>query len=223
MVFLMFTFGNMGCILLYHHWISSEQTADSTDQTFAPQTTTSPTHTMNDARHARRPAVSSTILVKHLVANPTPNPSKMEYEETKPAAEEKSASSMQTEALAKDLKSVKIMPSAKESAASTAFTKSQQSGSGFAALGKKYEDEQSCWSKTARKNRDKGRKTWPTSNILQPPEFEGLNTEPLDVLPQVHDYLNSLCYQANISNYIRDHPFRIDPNYRLTPPLDFIR
>ncbi|KAL7925286.1 HAD-like domain-containing protein [Trichoderma austrokoningii] len=37
-------------------------------------------------------------------------------------------------------------------------------------------------------------------NILQLPEFEGLHTEPLDVLPQVHDYLNTLCYQANISN-----------------------
>lgn len=58
-------------------------------------------------------------------------------------------------------------------------------------------------------------------NILQLPEFEGLHTEPLDVLPQVHDYLNTLCYQANISSYIRDHPFKVDPNYTLTPPQDF--
>lgn len=57
-------------------------------------------------------------------------------------------------------------------------------------------------------------------NILQLPEFEGLNTEPLDVLPQVHDYLNTLCYQANISSYIRDRPFKINPNYTLTIPQD---
>jgi hypothetical protein len=57
-------------------------------------------------------------------------------------------------------------------------------------------------------------------NILQLPEFEGLNTEPLDVLPQVHDYLNTLCYQTNMSSYIRDRPFKIDANYKLTPPLD---
>ncbi|KAL7797488.1 HAD-like domain-containing protein [Trichoderma ceciliae] len=57
-------------------------------------------------------------------------------------------------------------------------------------------------------------------NILQLPEFEGLEKEPPDVLPQVHDYLNSLCYQANISSYIRDHPFKIDASYRLTPSLD---
>lgn len=54
-------------------------------------------------------------------------------------------------------------------------------------------------------------------NILQLPEFEGLANEPADVLPQVHDYLNTLCYQANISSYIRRHPFRIDANYRLPP------
>jgi hypothetical protein len=58
-------------------------------------------------------------------------------------------------------------------------------------------------------------------NILQLPEFEGLKTEPLDVLPQVHDYLNTLCYQANISSYIRDRPFQVNPNYTLTPPQDF--
>ncbi|GFP55198.1 uncharacterized FCP1 homology domain-containing protein C1271.03c [Trichoderma asperellum] len=57
-------------------------------------------------------------------------------------------------------------------------------------------------------------------NILQLPEFEGLNTEPLDVLPQVHDYLNTLCYQTNISSYIRDRPFKINPNYTLTPSQD---
>ncbi|KAL7913636.1 HAD-like domain-containing protein [Trichoderma velutinum] len=58
-------------------------------------------------------------------------------------------------------------------------------------------------------------------NILQLPEFEGLANEPPNVLPQVHDYLNTLCYQTNISSYIRDRPFRIDSNYRLPPPPDF--
>ncbi|KAL6911005.1 HAD-like domain-containing protein [Trichoderma evansii] len=58
-------------------------------------------------------------------------------------------------------------------------------------------------------------------NILQLPEFEGLNTEPLDVLPQVHDYLNTLCYQTNISSYIRDRPFKINPSYTLMPSQDF--
>ncbi|RFU79909.1 phospho phosphatase [Trichoderma arundinaceum] len=57
-------------------------------------------------------------------------------------------------------------------------------------------------------------------NILQLPEFEGLRDEPPDVLPQVHDYLNALCYQTNISGYIRDHPFKIDASYRLTPSQD---
>lgn len=57
-------------------------------------------------------------------------------------------------------------------------------------------------------------------NILQLPEFEGLNTEPLDVLPQVHDYLNTLCYQTNISSYIRDRPFEINPNYTIAPSQD---
>ncbi|KAH6606365.1 hypothetical protein Trco_005518 [Trichoderma cornu-damae] len=55
-------------------------------------------------------------------------------------------------------------------------------------------------------------------NILQLPEFEGPKAEPPDVLPQVHDYLNLLCHQANISSYIRHHPFKINANYRLTPP-----
>ncbi|KAL6798756.1 HAD-like domain-containing protein [Trichoderma sp. SZMC 28012] len=58
-------------------------------------------------------------------------------------------------------------------------------------------------------------------NILQLPEFEGLANEPPNVLPQVHDYLNTLCYQTNISSYIRDRPFRIDSTYSLPPPPDF--
>lgn len=52
-------------------------------------------------------------------------------------------------------------------------------------------------------------------NILVLPEFEGLDKETADVLPQVHDYLNKLCSQANISSYMRVNPFRLDDNYSL--------
>ncbi|KAG6171123.1 hypothetical protein E4U11_001220 [Claviceps purpurea] len=34
-------------------------------------------------------------------------------------------------------------------------------------------------------------------NILAIPEFAGLQAEPANVLPQVHDYLNHLCYQSD--------------------------
>ncbi|PNY24266.1 FCP1y domain-containing protein [Tolypocladium capitatum] len=55
-------------------------------------------------------------------------------------------------------------------------------------------------------------------NILPIPEFSGLENEQVDVLPQVHDYLNTLCYQADISRYMRQSPFTLDPNYQLRPP-----
>lgn len=55
-------------------------------------------------------------------------------------------------------------------------------------------------------------------NILPIPEFSGLNNEHVDVLPQVHDYLNTLCYQADISRFMRQSPFNLDPNYQLRPP-----
>lgn len=44
---------------------------------------------------------------------------------------------------------------------------STQASSGFAIVAGS-ENEESCWSKAARKNRDKGHKTWQTFNILRP-------------------------------------------------------
>lgn len=52
-------------------------------------------------------------------------------------------------------------------------------------------------------------------NILQIPEFSGLKDEPTHVLPQVHDYLNSLCYQGDVSRFVRQNPFKLDPSYGL--------
>ncbi|KAM0435122.1 hypothetical protein ACHAPT_003211 [Fusarium lateritium] len=53
-------------------------------------------------------------------------------------------------------------------------------------------------------------------NLLQIPEFSGLATEIPNVLPQVHDYLNNLAYEADISRFVRQSPFRLDPAYTLT-------
>lgn len=52
-------------------------------------------------------------------------------------------------------------------------------------------------------------------NLLQLPEFSGLDTEIPHVLPQVHDYLNSLSYQADISRFMRQSPFNLNPCYAL--------
>jgi hypothetical protein len=52
-------------------------------------------------------------------------------------------------------------------------------------------------------------------NLLQIPDFVGLDSEPLHVLPQVHDYLNSLCHQSNVSAYIKENPFKLNPAYKL--------
>ncbi|KAI5461128.1 HAD-like domain-containing protein [Mariannaea sp. PMI_226] len=54
-------------------------------------------------------------------------------------------------------------------------------------------------------------------NLLQIPEFSGLASEQADVLPQVHDYLNMLSYQGDISRYLRIQPFKLDPSYQLPP------
>lgn len=54
-------------------------------------------------------------------------------------------------------------------------------------------------------------------NILTIPEFTGIQSDRVDVLPQVHDYLNLLCYQADISRYMRETPFKLDPSYQLPP------
>jgi hypothetical protein len=52
-------------------------------------------------------------------------------------------------------------------------------------------------------------------NILTLPEFSGLAREIPNVLPQVHDYLNELSYQADISRFVRRSPFQLDPKYVL--------
>ncbi|KAK1971336.1 phosphoprotein phosphatase [Colletotrichum sublineola] len=54
-------------------------------------------------------------------------------------------------------------------------------------------------------------------NLLQIPEFFGNANEPGYVVPQVHDYLNSLCYQSDVSAYMRENPFTVRDDYRLVP------
>ncbi|KAL0944105.1 FCP1-like protein [Colletotrichum truncatum] len=55
-------------------------------------------------------------------------------------------------------------------------------------------------------------------NLLRIPEFFGNETEPGLIVPQVHDYLNSLCYQSDISSYMRTNPFYVRDDYKLAPP-----
>ncbi|KAK6079388.1 FCP1-like protein [Seiridium cupressi] len=52
-------------------------------------------------------------------------------------------------------------------------------------------------------------------NIIQIPEFRGDTTEPGLILPQVHDYLNECAYQSDISSFIREKPFKVDPGFGL--------
>ncbi|KAL6924379.1 hypothetical protein FSST1_001653 [Fusarium sambucinum] len=52
-------------------------------------------------------------------------------------------------------------------------------------------------------------------NTLTLPEFSGLAGEIPNVLPQVHDYINELSYQVDISRFVRQSPFQLDPNYIL--------
>ena len=47
-------------------------------------------------------------------------------------------------------------------------------------------------------------------NAIQIPEFLGGEGERSAVLPQVHDYLNTLACQQDISMYIRAHPFKAE-------------
>ncbi|KAK0651787.1 HAD-like domain-containing protein [Cercophora newfieldiana] len=47
-------------------------------------------------------------------------------------------------------------------------------------------------------------------NAITLPEFVGDMHETPEVLPLVHDYLNTLAVQADISTYIRTHPFNTD-------------
>ncbi|KAK0392238.1 hypothetical protein NLU13_1735 [Sarocladium strictum] len=54
-------------------------------------------------------------------------------------------------------------------------------------------------------------------NILPLPEFSGIENETAEVLPQVHDYLNTLCGQSDISSYMRRNQFQLNPSYVLPP------
>lgn len=46
-------------------------------------------------------------------------------------------------------------------------------------------------------------------NAITLPEFTGDVDEEMDVLPSVHDYLNELCYQEDVSAYMRANPFKM--------------
>ncbi|KAG8158768.1 hypothetical protein KVR01_011211 [Diaporthe batatas] len=46
-------------------------------------------------------------------------------------------------------------------------------------------------------------------NAITIPEFTGDMNESLDILPRVHDYLNELCFQEDVSTYGRAHPFKM--------------
>lgn len=46
-------------------------------------------------------------------------------------------------------------------------------------------------------------------NAITLPEFTGDTDEEVDVLPKVHDYLNELCYQEDVSAYMRANPFKM--------------
>ncbi|KAF3760199.1 HAD-like protein [Cryphonectria parasitica EP155] len=46
-------------------------------------------------------------------------------------------------------------------------------------------------------------------NAITLPEFTGDMAEEGDILPKVHDYLNELCYQEDVSTYMRANPFKM--------------
>ncbi|KUI57957.1 hypothetical protein VP1G_05214 [Cytospora mali] len=46
-------------------------------------------------------------------------------------------------------------------------------------------------------------------NAITIPEFTGDMSEAPNILPMVHDYLNELCFQEDVSTYIRAHPFKM--------------
>lgn len=52
-------------------------------------------------------------------------------------------------------------------------------------------------------------------NILVLPEFANTALERQHVLPQVHDYLNHLACQHDVSRFMRCSPFKLDPAYTL--------
>lgn len=47
-------------------------------------------------------------------------------------------------------------------------------------------------------------------NLICVPEWVGDMKEEPQVLPRVHDYINELCYQSDVSTYIRANPFRVE-------------
>ncbi len=54
-------------------------------------------------------------------------------------------------------------------------------------------------------------------NLVCIPEFAGQQHERPEILPQVHDYLNHLAYQADVSSFIRRYPFRPLPDGWMPP------
>lgn len=46
-------------------------------------------------------------------------------------------------------------------------------------------------------------------NAITIPEFTGDMNESFDILPKVHDYLNELCFQEDVSTYVRANPFKM--------------
>lgn len=46
-------------------------------------------------------------------------------------------------------------------------------------------------------------------NAIQIPEFLGSEKKAENVLPQVHDYINILACQADVSTYMRVNPFKV--------------
>ncbi|CAH0053405.1 unnamed protein product [Clonostachys solani] len=75
----------------------------------------------------------------------------------------------------------------------------------------------SCWDQTntvlVDDSLEKGRSE--PHNLLTIPEFSGLENESAEVLPQVHDFLNALCWQSDVSRYIRQTSFQLDEHYKL--------
>ncbi|KAI1813981.1 HAD-like domain-containing protein [Poronia punctata] len=50
-------------------------------------------------------------------------------------------------------------------------------------------------------------------NLIRIPEFIWDKEDPGEVLPQVHNYLNECSRQANISAFIKNSPFKMDPKF----------
>ncbi|KAH6658778.1 hypothetical protein EV126DRAFT_447542 [Verticillium dahliae] len=75
-----------------------------------------------------------------------------------------------------------------------------------------YKRLQRIWADAAVQSHPDGLR-WDQTNT-----FFGDADEATDVLPQVHDYINALCYQADISQYMRLHPFGLRDDYTLERP-----